>query len=101
MRTTCKNPTCSREGKSFTPQRTGAQYCSVRCRVAAHRARQAPSPTTFWLGKVPKMRAEKTTLAEQLERIAHEEDNGEPKTGRRYYYLALSYRYITPDMGAS
>jgi hypothetical protein len=47
------------------------------------------------------MRMEKTTLAEQLERIAHEEDDGEPKTGRRYYYLALSYGYITPDMGPS
>jgi hypothetical protein len=47
------------------------------------------------------MRAEKTTLAEQLERIAHEEDTGAPKTGRRYYYLALSYGYISPDMGAS
>jgi hypothetical protein len=26
-------------------------------------------------------------------------DDGEPKTGRRFYYLALSYGYIKPDMG--
>ena len=47
------------------------------------------------------MRAEKTTLADQLEELAHNEDGGAPKTGRRYYYLALSYGYIKPDMGAS
>src|SRR5262245_40683064 len=99
--TTCKNPTCPRKGQAFTPQRAGAQYCSARCRVAAHRARQVPPQPTFWLGKVPKMRAEKTTLADHLERIASEEDGGAPKTGRRYYYLALSYGYISPDMGAS
>jgi hypothetical protein len=47
------------------------------------------------------MRAEKTTLADQLERIAREEDDGKPKTGRRYYYLALSYGYISPSMEAT
>jgi len=47
------------------------------------------------------MRAEKTTLADHLQRIASEEDDGAPKTGRRYYYLALSYGYISPDMGSS
>ena len=29
------------------------------------------------------------------------EDGGAPKTGRRFYYLALSHGYITPDMDAS
>ena len=47
------------------------------------------------------MRQAKQTLADQLERLAHSEDGGAPKTGRRYYYLALSYGYIRPDMGAS
>ena len=40
-------------------------------------------------------------LAERLCEIADEADDGEPKTGRRFYYLALSYGYIQPDMGAS
>jgi hypothetical protein len=47
------------------------------------------------------MRDIKTTLAAQLEELADKEDGGAPKTGRRYYYLALSYRFIKPDMGAS
>lgn len=28
-------------------------------------------------------------------------DDGQPKTGRRYYYLALSHGYIQPDMSAT
>jgi hypothetical protein len=47
------------------------------------------------------MRAKKTTLADQVEELARSGDGGQPKTGRRYYYLALSYGYISPDMGAS
>src|SRR5262245_17279721 len=101
MRTTCKNTRCPRNGKPFTPKRAGAQFCSVRCRVAVHRARLKPAPRTIWLGDVPKKREAKQTLAGQLEQIAHNEDGGAPKTGRRYYYLALSYGYISPDMGAS
>jgi hypothetical protein len=38
-------------------------------------------------------------LAERLLEIASGDDDGEPKTGRRFYYLALSYGYIKPDMG--
>jgi hypothetical protein len=41
------------------------------------------------------------TLAEKLLEIAEIEDDGEPKTGRRFYYLALSHGHIQPDMGAS
>jgi len=37
-------------------------------------------------------------LAERLLEIAERDDDGEPKTGRRYYYLALSHGYIKPDM---
>jgi hypothetical protein len=37
-------------------------------------------------------------LAEKLIAIAERDDNGEPKTGRRFYYLALSHGYIRPDM---
>ena len=98
MRTTCKNADC---GKTFSPERAGAQYCSSRCRTAAHRVRHKPLPPTRWFGKVPSMRSEKETLAEHLLELASGEDGGEPKTGRRYYYLALSYGYIAPDMGAS
>src|SRR5262249_31766621 len=37
-------------------------------------------------------------LAERLLEIAERDDDGHPKTGRRYYYLALSHGYIQPDM---
>jgi hypothetical protein len=37
-------------------------------------------------------------LAERLLEIAEQDDDGEPKTGRRFYYLALSHGYIKPDM---
>jgi hypothetical protein len=40
-------------------------------------------------------------LADRLVEIAERDDNGTPKTGRRYYYLALSHGYIRPDMGSS
>ena len=38
-------------------------------------------------------------LGEKLKELAREADDGEPKTGRRYYYLCLSNGYIRPDMG--
>jgi hypothetical protein len=38
-------------------------------------------------------------LAERLLEIASGDDDGESKTGRRFYYLALSYGYIKPNMG--
>jgi hypothetical protein len=41
----------------------------------------------------------KSELAEKLLNLADTADNGKPKTGRRYYYLALSYGYVSPDMG--
>ena len=40
-------------------------------------------------------------LAERLLEIASGDDDGEAKTGRRFYYLALSYGYLRPDMGSS
>ena len=98
MKTTCKNPDCPRKGKPFIADRAGAQFCSVRCRVAAHRKRQTPPPVVIWSGITPGFRKQKADLAEQLLEIAREGDGGKPKTGRRFYYLALSYGYITPDM---
>ena len=112
MRITCKNPDCPREGKPFVPQRASAQYCSGACRVAAHRKRQARIPPTQWLGKIPQFSAAPSRtfnsdgtptltrgeLGERLLEIASDEDGGEPKTGRRYYYLALSHGYVRPDM---
>jgi hypothetical protein len=40
-------------------------------------------------------------LGEHLRDIADNDDDGESKTGRRYYYLALSHGYIRPDMSAT
>jgi hypothetical protein len=80
LRTTCK--TCN---GSFVPRRTGAQYCSAKCRVAAHRTRQKPEPEIVWVdGKRRRLTDE---LAEHLLLIAERDDGGAPKTGRRYYYL--------------
>jgi hypothetical protein len=114
MRATCKNPECH---KRFSPVRAGAQYCSVRCRVAAHRKRHAPPPAIFWWNDEkgdPRLSTVSRTLnadgtpalsraklGEYLLVIAEEGDNGKPKTGRRYYYLALSHGYISPDMSAT
>ena len=112
MRITCKNPDCPREGKPFVPKRAGAQFCSGRCRTAAYRKRQAPPPVTLWLGKEPSFSTapsrvlnydgtpalSRGELAERLLEIAQRDDDGQPKTGRRYYYLALSHGYIKPDM---
>jgi hypothetical protein len=109
MHSTCKNPECH---KRFTPLRAGAQYCSVRCRVAAHRKRNKPLPRTFWWdGKDPRLSTASRTLnadgtralsraelGRYLVVIANEGDDGDPKTGRRYYYLALSHGYVMPDM---
>lgn len=40
-------------------------------------------------------------LADRLVDIANAGDGGAAKTGRRFYYLALSYGYIKPDMSAT
>jgi hypothetical protein len=106
MRTTCKH--CH---KTFRPIRAGAQFCSGRCRTAAYRDRQKPPPFVQWEAEAPELptisrtrnadgtRAmSKDKLGERLLEIAEHGDDGEPKTGRRYYYLALSYGYIKPDM---
>jgi hypothetical protein len=112
MRTICMNPACQ---KAFTPQRAGAQYCSGACRVAAHRQRQRPLPRPEWYdGKMPSFSTasrslnadgtpalSRAALADCLLDIADGEDDGEAKTGRRYYYLALSHGYIRPDMSDS
>jgi hypothetical protein len=45
--------------------------------------------------------ASNAELGERLVEIAEQGDGGEPKIGRRFYYLALSYGYMQPDMGAS
>jgi hypothetical protein len=114
MRVTCKNPDCPRKGKRFIAKRAGAQYCSGRCRIAAHRLRHTRPPVTRWQGKIPglaktsrSLNADGTPalsneeLGRHLIEIADREDGGGPKTGRRYYYLALSYGYIQPDMSDS
>jgi hypothetical protein len=98
MRSICKNPEC---GKHFNHERAGARYCSDACRVAAHRKRQAPLPDTAWCGDTKHFRSANAELADRLCVIAVEADDGDPKTGRRFYYVALSYGYIQPDMSAT
>jgi hypothetical protein len=97
LRTTCKQ--CH---KRFVPERRGAQFCSVRCRVATHRKRHTRPRPTIWIGSEPGLSTRghinRTELAERLVEIAEQEDDGEPKTGRRFYYLALSLGYIDPIM---
>jgi hypothetical protein len=64
--------------------------------VVAHRVRQTPAPTPAWNdGKRYRLDDE---LASNLLGIAWRDDDGSPKTGRRYYYLALSHGYIEVDM---
>lgn len=91
----CKNPDCHRRGEPFMA-RSDAQYCSIRCRVAAHRMRQAPDPEVTWYDGI--RRRVKDESANHLLEIADRGDDGKPKTGRRYFYLALSYGYIVVDM---
>jgi hypothetical protein len=92
---------CQRCRKSFTASRTDARYCGPRCRVAVYRARRLRVPPTDWRGRVPTMRVEKHTLGKRLLQIAEHTDDGAAKTGRRYFYLTLSHRYITADMSAT
>jgi hypothetical protein len=115
MRVTCKNPECSRKGKPFVAQRASAQFCSDACRVAVHRKRHAPLPETRWYdGTEPTLSTasrmfnvdgtaalSRAELSKRLIEIASRDDDGDPKTGRRYYYLALSHGYVIPDMSAT
>jgi hypothetical protein len=111
LRATCKNPDC---GKTFLAERAGAQYCSLRCRVAAYRKRHQLPPVVKWYGKQPRLgkiarsfhsdgtlALSNEELGERLLELAEEGDGGKPKTARRFFYLALSHGYIQPDMGAS
>jgi hypothetical protein len=98
----------------FHALRADARYCSPRCRTAASRQRLAPLPQVCWDEDGKELRfstapsrtrnADGTLaltlgeLGERLLEIAHNDDEGKPKTGRRYYYLALSHAYIQPDM---
>jgi hypothetical protein len=56
--------------------------------------RQAPEPATFWYDGRKRRRNISDDLANHLLNIASNDDDGEPKTGRRYYYLALSHGFI-------
>jgi hypothetical protein len=100
---------CRHCGSPFSAGRADAAYCSVACRVAAHRQRrQVPPFTTQWLGRTARLSERDTgvgltraELGRKLCEIAGSEDGGAPKTGRRFYYLALSHGYIRPDMSAT
>jgi hypothetical protein len=98
MEITCRNPAC---GNHFAAQRASARYCSDRCRVAAHRRRHLILPATSWYDGKTRRFASRAGLAQGLLVIAVEADDGEAKTGRRYYYLVLSRGILRPDMSAT
>jgi hypothetical protein len=95
----------------FAATRADATFCSSKCRVAAHRRRHVEPPwPTQWVDAAPALSERKPRKAGDLTRaelgrklveIAEEEDGGAPKTGRRFYYLALSHGYVRPDMSAT
>ena len=104
MRSTCKH--C---GGLLLHIRAGAQY-HPKCRLPAWRKRKARPPRPIWIGhKLPKLSSRPARdgglspeeLGQHLLVIAEERDDGDPKTGRRYYYLCLSCGYISPDMSAT
>jgi hypothetical protein len=106
--------TCKRCGELFEPTRPDQQYHSNACRQAAYRKRLVgPPPPAEWFGKTSTLsrvsrsfNADGTPalsnaeLGEKLIEIALNEDGGQPKTGRRYYYLALSHGFVMPSMAA-
>lgn len=108
----CKNSAC---GKVFAATRASARYCSAACRQRVHRDRLTPPPpTSWWSGYAETFSATTRTvnsdgslalsnaeLADKLITIARDTDGGAAKTGRRFYYLALSYGAIQPDMSAT
>jgi hypothetical protein len=106
--------TCKHCGALFQPERPDQQYHSNACRQAAYRKRLAPLPLTEWIGDRPSLPLISRTynvdgtlalsqdeLGQRLVQIAHEDDDGGAKTGRRYYYLALMHGYIQPDMSTT
>jgi hypothetical protein len=68
MRIICKNPDCPRKGRPFTPKRAGAQFCSVRCHVAAHRKQHKRAPAIWWRDD-KRRRERKGAQAELAERL--------------------------------
>lgn len=106
--------TCKFCGDSFAAVRAGAQYCSPAHRTAAYRARRILPPPAFWYDPArptPKFSTKSRSLnadgslalsnaelAEELVRVSDEGDDGKSKTGRRFFYLALSYGLIRPSM---
>jgi hypothetical protein len=105
---------CRHCGQMFEITRADQQFCKTVCRVAHYRKRNAPSPKVEWEGRVRRLGCHsrstnadgtvamsKEELGAMLLQIAERDDDGKPKTGRRYFYLALSHGYIRPNMGAS
>src|SRR5215203_3603783 len=106
-------------GRGGRPRRRGAVLCrDERCgretpRAAATALTGRPPATRsrarapFWgRSRAPPPRAGSRSrasaeLAKRLIEVSETADDGEPKTGRRFYYLALSRGYIRPDMSDS
>jgi hypothetical protein len=111
--------TCKRCGALFQSKRPDKQFCGNACRQKAYRKRLVPPPSTWWVNEAPKLSERKPRrkiggkfeidhdaltragLGRKLVEIAKEGDGGQPKTGRRFYYLALSLGCISPDMSAT
>jgi hypothetical protein len=91
--------TCRHCGELIIGARADTQY-HPSCRVAAWRLKQVLPPVPVWLGKAPTFETANEELAGHLLDIAENADGGEPKTVRRFYYLALSHGYIDVDMSA-
>jgi hypothetical protein len=97
---------CKHCGVSFQATRPDQQYHSNVCRQAAYRQRLTPPPPTYWQRYASRLSDRpakdggltRAALGDKLIEISETEDNGTPKTGRRFYYLALSYGYIVVDM---
>lgn len=98
MITTCRNPNCRKE---FEAKRASARFCSVACRVAAHRvkAHAEDRPTVpQWCGDVPNMSAAHRALAEQAAAIVQGYDG---RVTLRQTYYRLVAKNIIPNTEAS
>jgi hypothetical protein len=102
--------TCKRCGAPFQPKRPDQQFHSNACRQAAYRQRLRPPVPTEWLDRAPQLSVRsrgdgsltRAELGWRLVEIAgDDDDDGQPKTGRRFYYLALSHGFIVVDMSDS
>lgn len=98
MITTCRNPNCRKE---FEAKRASARFCSVACRVAAHRVKahvEDKRDGPQWTGHVPKMSDEHLEIVKLAARIVSSYDGR--VTLRQTYYRLVAANVI-PNTEAS